>query len=30
MSRKEANEWLADRFSEYFRTGKFDTKTAPK
>ena len=30
MSRNEANEWLADRFSEYFRTGKFDTKTAPK
>lgn len=30
MSRKDANEWLADRFSEYFRTGKFDTKTAPK
>lgn len=29
MSRKDANEWLADNFSEYFRTGKFDTTAVP-
>lgn len=30
MTEKEAKEWLADNFSEYFRTGKFDTKPIPK
>jgi hypothetical protein len=29
MSRKDANERLADNFSEYFRTGKFDTTAVP-
>lgn len=29
-SRRDANEWLADNFSEYFRTGKFDNKEVPK
>lgn len=30
MSEADAREWLADSFSEYFRTGKFDTKPIPK
>lgn len=30
MSEADAKEWLADSFSEYFRTGKFDTKPIPK
>jgi hypothetical protein len=25
----QAEEWLADNFSEYYRTGKFDTKAVP-
>jgi len=25
----QAEEWLADNFSEYYRTGKFDTKAIP-
>ena len=25
----QAEEWLADNFSEYYRTGKFDTKSIP-
>ena len=25
----QAEEWLADNFSEYYRTGKFDTKSMP-
>ena len=29
-SRRDANERLADNFSEYFRTGKFDNKEVPK
>ena len=30
ITEKEAKERLADSFSEYFRTGKFDTKPIPK
>lgn len=30
MSEADAKEWLADSFSEYFRTGKFDTKPIPE
>ena len=30
VNKVEANEWLADRFSEYFRTGKFDIKAVPE
>ena len=30
ITEKEAKERLADSFSEYFRTGKFDTKPIPE
>lgn len=30
ITEKEAKEWLAESFGEYFLTGKFDTKPIPK